>query len=72
MKINLSPMQQDELITSFFVFLLISFMVFIVYKDLIKPSKMNKFAAIVLCIGLLAAPTAFFVKNLAILISSFT
>jgi hypothetical protein len=50
---------------------LIAFMIFIVWKDLILPSKMSKFGAYVICFVLLTAPVAFTIKNVVILASSF-
>ena len=68
---QLSPGEINEIITSLFVMPLIAFMVFIVWKDLILPSKMSKFGAYVICFVLLTAPVAFTIKNVVILASSF-
>jgi hypothetical protein len=63
----MSPWEVDSLITSIMVFALISFMAMIVYKDLIKPSGMSMFGAVIICGVLMTAPAAYLIKNLVVL-----
>lgn len=67
----MTPWETKELIVSIFVFALVVFMCFIVYKDLIKESGMSKWAMGLICGILLTAPFAFLMKNVVILVSTF-
>ena len=58
------------LITSFFVFLLVAFMIFIVLKDLVLPSKMSRFGVFLIVGVLLTAPLVFLAKNVYVVTSS--
>lgn len=46
-------------------------MIFIVIKDLVIPSGMNKWAASVIGFVLLSAPIAFAIKNIYVVTASF-
>ena len=67
---NLSPHEINMLITSFFVFLLVAFMIFIVLKDLVLPSKMSRFGVFLIVGVLLTAPLMFLAKNVYVVTSS--
>jgi len=58
------------LITSFFVFSLVAFMIFIVLKDLVLPSKMSRFGVFLIVGVLLTAPLVFLAKNVYVVTSS--
>jgi hypothetical protein len=69
--VNLAPHEMDMLITSIFVFALVLFMVFVVLKDLVLPSKMNKFGVFLTVGVLLTAPAVFVAKNIYVFFASF-
>ena len=58
------------LITSFFVFSLVAFMIFIVLKDLVLPSKMSRFGVFLIVGVLLTAPLVFLAKNVYVVTSA--
>lgn len=66
----MSPHELDMLITSFFVFCLIAFMSYIVYADLLKPSKASRWGAALIVFVLMTAPMAFLIKNVYVVLSS--
>lgn len=68
--LNLSPHEINMLITSFFVFSLVAFMIFIVLKDLVLPSKMSRFGVFLIVGVLLTAPLVFLAKNVYVVTSS--
>lgn len=68
---NPAPHEMDMLITSIFVFALVLFMIFVVLKDLVLPSKMNKFGVFLTLGVLLTAPTVFVAKNIYVIFASF-
>ncbi|HSG03879.1 MAG TPA: hypothetical protein VLA39_09150 [Marinobacterium sp.] len=68
---NLSPHEMNMLITSSLIFALIAFMVFIVLKDLVLPSKMSRFGVFLIVGVLLTAPLVFLAKNIYVVTASF-
>jgi len=69
--LNPAPHELDMLITSIFVFALVLFMVFVVLKDLVLPSKMNRFGVFLTVGVLLTAPAVFVAKNIYVVFASF-
>ena len=67
----MSPHELNMLITSFFVFSLIALMAYIVYEDLLKPSRASKWGASLIIFVLMTAPIAFLIKNVYVALVSF-